>query len=565
MRHLICVFGVILILCLFCPSGQCADTDGSITATARADDARMERKVSVSGERVPLGELLEELSAGTGVVVRINERDVLSGIPILVTLKEVALADAMNAIWSLLSYPKAPWRWEIEGIKGKYIYTLVPSFAAHQFSARLKAEIQRQFEEHAAVMLQIAQLSPEERKTRIKDMTHSVLLAGDGYAKAWIADELPWAGLRTFAQSVSPDEMAQVLRSEKQVTLPISKMSEEGRAFVKSAMARAHSSVTGQDGVVTIPPEPENITIVTGAFLGEVTIAPGLYIYLNGAGLSYMGGPALDLGVQNSLGKQWQLPGDAEDDALETRSLTKPVNEPRQPVADPTQGGLNETYAISLGLQQLAAATPLSVLALLPDGQGQAPGAPYGMTAKAYLDSMKVQSKVNRKWRAHVLLLCNPLRLLSEDVNVPYRCLKHLTHSGVRRTNFLSLADLAEIQATLTNRQLAIASKHYSVLRYVKQFAPLLALYAANRDLGRTGGLSLTPELLAALGQVVSLPPQHDIMTGQALGLRLVTQDDAMANVPIRRVRLEYLRSDRKWAFVTGFMQVGTADAKAGN
>ncbi|HLJ53862.1 MAG TPA: hypothetical protein VKT77_02430 [Chthonomonadaceae bacterium] len=130
---------VALSLCLTCLVARGDELKGLISAAARAEDPRLERKVSLAGDQVPLGAFLESLSKQTGVATQMDERDALSGIPLVVALKDVHLADAMNALWSLLSFPTAPWRWEAKGASGHYTYTLSATFAARQLPARLRA------------------------------------------------------------------------------------------------------------------------------------------------------------------------------------------------------------------------------------------------------------------------------------------------------------------------------------------------------------------------------------------------------------------------------------------
>ncbi len=70
---------------------------------------------------------------------------------------------------------------------------------------------------------------------------------------------------------------------------------------------------------------------------------------------------------------------------------------------------------------------------------------------------------------------------------------------------------------------------------------------------------------MPTLQQTAELPPDHDMLTGRAQAVRLTTQNDTMVNLPIRRVRLEYQRPDRKWALLRGFIQVGTPPRDGSN
>jgi len=544
---------------LVCVNAWCDGAQGFLSNTARTQDVRLERKVSVRPGQMPLAALMATLTKQSGVLLTIDVREAVSGAAVFVALKDIPLADAMNSIWSLLSYSGAALRWQADGSEGGLRYALEMTSASRQFPLLLKAQIQRKFETHAATMMGLALMTPQERKTHVKELTSSWLLSSDDTAKDWIADEVEWSGLRTFAESVPPADQLQVLRSQKRVDVQVRQLSAAGRDFISSYMNRLKPSSTSPQGVTTPLPEPDQVGFVTGQAMGRETLTPSLYIYIHGRSVSFMGGFALELGIKDWIGQQWMLPGDTRDDSLEDSVLAKPLVGKSEPADAPGEGEVPANYQAVLGLKEMARSTPISCLALL-DESGTVPRVAYGQTVKAYLAKATLNCSLNKKWRGRVLLLSAPTRVIYDSANLPYRFIKNLTHSGVQGSNFLSLAEMAEMQSALTKGQLETNSRKYALLGAVQAYAPLLSYYSRDHDIARTGGTALGPELSGALRQTFGLPTQHPLFSGEAAWVRLSTVDDSSSDVPTRHVRLEYMHADRKWVFLHGFTQVGTAD-----
>ena len=70
----------------------------------RREDRKLEQKVSLSAGKIYIGDLVEKLRAQVGVGVFADERTGASDEIVMLTVKEVALADAFDALWSLMSY-----------------------------------------------------------------------------------------------------------------------------------------------------------------------------------------------------------------------------------------------------------------------------------------------------------------------------------------------------------------------------------------------------------------------------------------------------------------------------
>ncbi len=551
------MLGLLWLLTVTAPAALCDDVEGSISSESRSHDPRLEHKVTLGAGQVALGAMLAEMSAQSGVALNIDERDVFSGIPVFAMVNDVPLADAMSALRSLLSFSGATWKWELEGKDDHCTYSLVPTLAAHNLAFRLRGESMNLYKAHATVMMRIAQMTPEERKKQVKELSASLLQSDDAIAQAWVDYDVKWEGLRTVAESISPEVQEQVFRGERTVTLPVSKLSSAGIGFLDHYLARTNPSGINPDGSHSLRSKVTDITIAA-PYHGNIT--PTVCMYVDNTGFSFIGGPGLDRGLADRLGKQWLLPGDMVSSPSE--KLVSSLD--ARPRSNPGDSQDDAKAPITKAVKQLAQTTPVSILALLADDQQADPGPPYGMTIAAYLSKLHENSNIQRKWNGDTLLLCSPIRFADDATSIPYRLIKQFTRTGVHGRNFLSLSELAAILTQLKHNQLAYAATQFAVIRGIQRMAPLLAVYYTDRDLGRTSGLPLNPELRSVLGRVVNLPPEHDVMTGTAERLRLAVLENTQADMPTRRVIVEYMKPDRKWVQIggIGIVQVGTSSPK---
>src|SRR5437867_123663 len=90
--------GIVLLAVLW-PVAARADT---LTDAMRKEDPRLEQRVSLATSRIPVGALLEKLSAQTGVRITADDRQGAGDDEVAVFLHDVPLATAMDALWSLL-------------------------------------------------------------------------------------------------------------------------------------------------------------------------------------------------------------------------------------------------------------------------------------------------------------------------------------------------------------------------------------------------------------------------------------------------------------------------------
>jgi hypothetical protein len=438
----------------------------TLTEAMRKEDPRLEQRVILSAPRVYSGELLERLSALTGVSLSAGERDGAADAQLSVFLRDVPLADALDALWSLLSYRDAGWHWEREGEKGGFAYRLIRPLAAQQLAARLEQQLQANFEDEAAIKQAYLGLTPEQLAEKARQ---------DPKARTLVEFPRTREGLRTFSETLSPEMQQRVLRRQDVITIPVNQLSEQGRAFVKMVWSEGeHFQINPVDGSRTPTPEPDSITFFTEQSNGMIT--PVLAIDIPGAGAhGYLGGRPLEMAYLRKLDDLWMLPGDKSKDP----QTGKPIPAPGKQTAP------EEIHSLPQRFQQVAEAVPLSLMARLPGrtrlSGGLDPGAPYRQTVEAFLQRLNQGLLlIQSKWRNGTLLLTYPSWFHEEALTVPWALVKKLRQAEKAGGGLLSLDDLAQTAAQLDVPRLQRLAEEFPVMNNVAYQRDLFALMALS-------------------------------------------------------------------------------------
>ena len=76
-----------------------------------ANDPALQKPISMRYERLSLGATLKALSQKAGVRLTIDSHSTVSGIPLMMDLKEMPVGKLMEIIPSLVGTKSNPWRW----------------------------------------------------------------------------------------------------------------------------------------------------------------------------------------------------------------------------------------------------------------------------------------------------------------------------------------------------------------------------------------------------------------------------------------------------------------------
>lgn len=437
---------------LFSPSSFCAP----ISKTMRAEDHRLEKRVTIFASRVYVGELLEEWSRQTGVTVSASDRDGASGEQVTVFLKDVPLAQAMNALYSLVSYQQAKWHWSRSSNErkgpGKYRYQLLRPAAARNLAASLRAAVQEDFEAQSGTLLAALNMTPEERRE---------VARRNPEAGALMQSERIMAGLSVFATALSPEARRRVLQGYEQPPVKVSDLPEAVRSFVRSVWEQGQWKRKNRDGEWEPIPEPTWIQFSASREAGQ--IAPSLYIFMETiGGYGYLGGTPLEKKWQQKISDGWMLSDDAANNAASNVNLKEPEKQPL------LQNQNENLYPLVLlrRLKEVSDAAPLSLMARLPLSGKRASvsipdnlrKSPYRQTVQAFLEALADNPPYLRhKWREGILLLSDPVALLEdvEEARVPWVAVKELRAAQkAAQGGLLSVVEQFDAARRLTQPQL---------------------------------------------------------------------------------------------------------------
>ncbi len=545
---------------LICLLGSIATPVGSepLSTAVRQEDERLEKQVTLAATAVYLGEFLERLSRETGISLEAGSNGDGAGDPrISVYLSQVPVGDAMNALWSLVSYKNARWHWSRTGTRGQYRYRLLRTRPAQLFGALLQQQAQADFEAHAGTMLSAVQMSPEQQRQ---------IAARNKLAGALLPDSQLRAGLSTFAQVLSPTQRAAVLRGETQVTVPVSQLPPEGQAFIKTFRSQSQVVNITPDGERRPAPEPTWVRFRARRVTGD--IAPVLFMdveHLGGYGC--LGGQPFEQEWKNQLGDLWMLPGDEKASRTEERPLPDLLDSAPAPAVEDKAEPVLERR-----LRQAAERVPFSVMARLPAGARADPVLGNGRqghprTVREFLDRLHEPTLyLQRKWRSGILLLTYPSWFLSEGGNaaMPYQEVRKLREAEAKGKGFLTLDALCAAAATLSEGQLLKLAAEFPVMSQVAYWRGLLGLrHQSKRTAERLESTRGLP--LADVGpsiRALSEPRFETFLENGATAIRLSERYHPKTDPPTREVRIELLSHDTVVASA-GFTQARRAAREA--
>jgi len=239
--------------------------------------------------------------------------------------------------------------------------------------------------------MRLAQLPPDERRNHLRELSAALMQSDDSVARTWTGTESfaenRWEGLRTLAESASPEQLTQLLQRGAVLRVPVEKLSAAGRAFVKGYVDRGLNHQVNPDGSTSPGPDPQEVRFVTAGDPNDNDITPSLVVFLNNGGMSFVGGYALSSGFHNQLEKRWCAAGDSPTGAGEDLQMALPERGAQLAGA----GDEFNQRDVTRGVLQMAQAAPLQTMALLPDyPQGNHPGAPHDMTVKDFLAKLRI-------------------------------------------------------------------------------------------------------------------------------------------------------------------------------
>ena len=543
--------GAALGLCLVSLLAPACRAD-EVTAAMRKADVRLQTRITLISPRILIGEMLERLSKQSSVTLTADAWSTTGSDSVAVSFRDVPLADAMNALWSLFSYKHMEWDWRhsaVKGAEGQYAYTLArPDYARFQ-AERLQEQVQTDFEAQAQKMLAALDMTPDQLKEAAK---HDLLM------DSLLDDGRVGPGIRILA-SLPPETLQNVVQDRQPLSIPVSELSPDAQKALQASWDWEDARGVGRvlpDGKVVPLPRDNHIGIYI--FHESDLVAPALYIETGRGSGQFFGGSYLEKPWRQKMNAEWMQPGDAPDDPAALRSLAawKPApsaNQPHVPVSLDSPMTWQQTpqadqpHALADYLLRFSDAAQVPMIARIPHALDSGTNLSTIAQVFAHLASQKASTKtvtgflegvqeapvgLEHKWRGGVLLLTcqNWFVDESENARLPWTEVKRLRDTETAGDGLLSLNDLAHAAAVLNVAQMHRLGEWFPAINSAAEWRDFLAFYDKTSE--------YRPRVLSATGDAFQYP---ESLVNAQLGI-----DALRVTHPNLRLQIQQKQTDEK-------------------
>lgn len=528
--------------------GRAADaqeqaTGAPISAQKIQRDARLKTPVSLSADRMYLGELLEKLSAETHVALSVDLKDDLSSVEITCDLKQMPLANVMNSLWSLLGNKNGSWEWTIDGSQAQPRYQLHSTPAARMEPGRLNRLKQETFERLAEQLIRMEALKPEERKLAEKQLP-PVMRIDDPDLRIGAADPNRgnfWEGIRLLG-TLAPELRRLVLQGQtfdiSFDTLP----AKDRKAALTMEPSMSGADARKQPGASYTAPDRARFMVQAGAPTNDLTFQILIGSQHRLGGRTYFATRLA--GLYPRIVADWIGPGDQAIREIEDEPLPDLV-------AFPAESLWNKTAPPDHNIAQLAAMKGVSFMAVLPSEPwaGFPIHAAY-MPRLLFSEAAQGSVPLMHKWRDGVLLVSYPGWFYGDPGQVSYSTIARLRDRLQAQNGLLSLQDLIEPVAGLSEVQRRRLSAEFPPLR--PEFIRDRILAFRNRFPQVEQGIPFDEKAQVALeelgiGAGGVEPDERRVL------IRLVDLPDRDAPEPQHHYSLQIMTSNQRTIDLAGF------------
>lgn len=447
-----------------------------------ARDPRLKKNVTVARYRVRVGELLEEASRQTGVAITANPRDGADSEVITVYAREMAAADLLANVWSLLSYRQAAWKWEVEGDGKKipYSYRLTYPKNARDFPLTVKDEARMFVAESLEASVTALDAAPDE-KARLGAKFPDVNLIGD---------PLQSKKMTAFRSLTTREERAKLARGEMEKTVPRGAWTKETQQYVDDAVAFLKRK-SAEVGGTYDSPYPDSIRYVytdnPSSLLPEVTMFIGDIV-----GWPVGGSIFSDEHWRAMLEARWLMEGDSPSDAAAEAAVVPPA--PAAPVRAYRSGYDNPAQDLLESFHRL---TGIAVFGRTPGDFTLTPF--YGKSVAEFVKALR-RTEQTVKWRRGSLFIARTswarAAVDNAQKQVPWAVMSAFRRAVAGRPDYnCTPEDIAVLVHDLTPEQLEALKESddlfppnmfiptWQFLFQVKDARPLFAPLGRNKEL----------------------------------------------------------------------------------
>ena len=507
-------------------------------AALRKADRSLEQKVTLTSGHICVGDLLERLSAQTGVPLYADDKEGAAGEEVIVCLKEVPLVDAMTGLASLFTYEKAPWVWlrDVDRVHPERSrYRLVRTEGAQQFAQVTKGQIQRQSEREITEAIDALNWTDEKQAEAAKT-NHSI--------DSILRDPRSKGKLAGFAAALTSEQRLQSLRGQEFTLL----LASAPKALADYARRETELRRKVNPGI-TIP-DPEQVLFSYSNIAGLV---PSVF-----AQIGDMGGFAVSGGM--GIEKEWQKKiGDMWLGSEDTRTAPAAAD---QPLPDAPAATLGKTDSFAQMARSLLSGEPahaggvtlpLALLAVAERSGGSLLArqpVSYGISTRKYTTPKEntwnawlsmisgARTAGDYKWH-HGLALLTSHKWIQENVEadkVPWWIIKQMRADEATASHHLMpLETIYTAARRLTPAQLAAMNlRNYTSVDPARWQQPLFA--EMDRSPGRAarfvseGGVpfsAFSPETEASLRKQAASAGAPN-----ATHVRLIVEDSIVPSYP---------------------------------
>jgi hypothetical protein len=493
--------------------GQANHAPPILDARARSADPRLNLPLNFDADRMYLGEVLEKVSAQTGVSLSIPPEDPESGIPIICHVKKIPLADFMNSVWSLVGYSQATWQINSDTPQKPRNYRLLPTAASRALADRLIRETDQNTLKLLDVYLQMAAMTGPERRTHIHQLAEAMLLDKDEIAAGFVQDvpgiDQHWSMVHLFTTELSAAQQEQVLHGAT-ISVPFSEMSAGGQEVIRQFGSQSHSTVNG----VPVSDIPDAVRFGFSWYgIGQGTkqmmrkLSVGIVRGSGANTMDYMG--IMERGMQSRLRDGWILPSDLRSKEIQKQPVNPLPNLPEKSI-------WSHVPAFDLVMAQIAEAQNFSFVGVAPEdrnhtsstGQSTTSTTVSGQPAPRCLDDLRSQEGTMFKWRDGVLLFSYPLWFYGDDAQYPYAKVKQLRESrkGHVDGSPLTLAEIADAVMTLTDVQMKRLAREFGQVDDNKTNRAVFGFYQKYPGILAEKGMTTDLNMITLLKQSKLMP-----------------------------------------------------------
>lgn len=468
----------------------------SLTEAMLLEDPRLSQKVVFSSPDISLCRLLEEISRVTNTEFSIDSEGGASGTYVLVRFQNLTVFEAMNSLWSAVSYKNAEWLWDRIGKKGHYRYRLVRTHKALSLPLQIEAVAQKGMERLVETMLKVANAKTSDRPTLKNDLNFALMrdneLIPQFASFQW--DDAYWSGMRLIGSLMSKEQTVGLLNGGNK-TFTTDGMTSDLQELVKQSY---HSRLPNPDqtGKTHLP---KSVTFYSQGKRDYVSPMTSMIFvnYDGGGGSGILSGRALEFGLRKQIEALWHLLGESAKSTLEARKVVENSELKASVFANDPQVPIWRQIFMKIGQ-----GANLSVCALVRSERGGQVTSPANRTLTDILRPDYVDPRTPMiKWRGEVLIASYVTWYQDTEATCSYEVVK-ATEKILAKTPTAS--ELALLSGKVSNDQWEALKLHFPLLENLNGSRVTLQLGAVNNNLTRPNGVALTEQVLSALPVAVT-------------------------------------------------------------